>query len=78
MISGSLADFERLSELAPYALVLFEPQGRIVLVNATAEEIFGYPRDELLGLTVDVLLPELFQSPPRDAEKTTLIRSSLT
>ena len=68
MIAGSLAVLERLSELAAYTLVLFEPQGRVVLVNATAEEIFGYPRDESLGLTVDVLLPELFQSPPRDAD----------
>ncbi|MGH8659680.1 MAG: PAS domain S-box protein, partial [Gammaproteobacteria bacterium] len=69
MISGNLANFERLSELAPYALVMFESQGRIVLVNARAEEIFGYPQDDLLSLTVDVLLPDLCQSPSRDARK---------
>jgi PAS domain S-box-containing protein len=69
MIAGSLAVLERLSELAPYALVLFEPQGRIVLVNARTEEIFGYPRDELLGSTIDVLLPDLLQSPPREVRK---------
>jgi len=69
MIAGSLAVLERLSEGAPYALVLFEPQGRIMLVNARAEEIFGYPRDELLGLTIDILLPELFQRSPREARK---------
>jgi len=74
MISGNLADFERLSELAAYTLVMFEPQGRIVLVSAKAEEIFGYPRDDLLSLTVDVLLPELFQRPPREARKDHLDR----
>ncbi len=74
MIAGSLAVLERLSELAPYALVMFEPQGRIVLVNARAEETFGYSRDELLGSTIAVLLPELFQSPPREARKDHLDR----
>lgn len=74
MIAGCLAVLERLSELAPYALVLFEPQGRIVLVNARGEETFGYSRDELLGSTIDVLLPELFQSPLREARKNHLDR----
>ncbi|MGH8653640.1 MAG: PAS domain S-box protein [Gammaproteobacteria bacterium] len=53
---------------------MFEPQGRIVLVSAKAQEIFGYLRDDLLSLTVDVLLPELFQRPPREARKDHLDR----
>jgi diguanylate cyclase (GGDEF)-like protein/PAS domain S-box-containing protein len=32
--------------------------GRIVFVNALAEELFGYPRHELLGQPVQVLWPE--------------------
>src|SRR5262249_12460545 len=35
-------------------------QGRIILVNAHIEELFGYARDELIGKAVDVLVPERF------------------
>ncbi|MGH8653737.1 MAG: PAS domain S-box protein [Gammaproteobacteria bacterium] len=69
MIAGSLAEFERLSELAPCAFVLFESYGRIVLANAGSEELFGCPREELLGLTIDVLLPALSHIPSRDARQ---------
>jgi diguanylate cyclase (GGDEF)-like protein/PAS domain S-box-containing protein len=42
----------------PDAVVAAARDSRIVLVNAVAEELFGYPRAELLGRPVDVLWPE--------------------
>src|SRR6516225_126424 len=42
----------------PDAVVATGRDGRIVFVNALAEELFGYPREELLGQRVDVLWPE--------------------
>ena len=36
--------------------------GRITLVNSQAERLFGYPREELLGKPVEVLVPERFAS----------------
>src|SRR3954468_8480608 len=42
----------------PDAVVAAARDGRIVLVNAVAEELFGYPRAELLGRPVGVLWPE--------------------
>jgi PAS domain-containing protein len=39
----------------PDAVVAAASDGRIVFVNAVAEELFGYPRQELLGQPVQTL-----------------------
>jgi diguanylate cyclase (GGDEF)-like protein/PAS domain S-box-containing protein len=50
--------FRSLLESAPDALLLVGPDGRIALVNQQAETLFGYPRDELVGQPVEMLVPE--------------------
>lgn len=52
--------FRRLVEWAPTAMMLVDAAGRIVLVNAQAERLFGYARAELVGFSVEQLLPERF------------------
>jgi PAS domain S-box-containing protein len=49
--------FRRAIEAAPSGLLLINPANSIVLVNAQIESLFGYPRAELLGRQIDMLLP---------------------
>jgi PAS domain S-box-containing protein len=51
--------FAALIETAPDAAVIADPAGRIYLINTETERMFGYPRDELLGRPLEVLLPAL-------------------
>jgi len=52
--------FELATEASPSGTVLVDHQGRILLVNAHAEKLFGYARDDLIGQVVDVLVPPRF------------------
>ena len=47
-----------LLESASQAIISTDRTGRIVLVNHQAEELFGYSREELLGSSIEMLLPE--------------------
>jgi PAS domain S-box-containing protein len=55
------ARFRSLLETAPDAMVLAGADGRMVLVNAQTEKLFGYARAELLGNSVDKLVPPRFR-----------------
>ena len=50
--------FRSVLELAPDALLVVDTKGIIQLVNAEAESVFGYTRDELVGHPVEILVPE--------------------
>jgi len=50
--------FRRVVEWAPNAMVMVDSQGRIVLVNAETERVFGYRRSELVGRAVETLVPD--------------------
>jgi PAS domain S-box-containing protein len=47
-----------LLESASQAILSLDRDGRIVLANPKAAEMFGYPLDELLGAQLEMLLPE--------------------
>jgi PAS domain S-box-containing protein len=49
---------EALLEASPDPIVIVDGDGRIAIVNARTEEVFGYSRAELLGQAVELLVPE--------------------
>ncbi len=52
------AYFRQLLESAPDAMIIIDDQGKIAIVNAQAEEMFGYDRQDMLGQPIEMLLPE--------------------
>ncbi|MDA0813033.1 MAG: PAS domain S-box protein [Verrucomicrobia bacterium] len=63
MESESTAErFKEVIESVPSGLIMVNTDGNIVLFNRQAEQIFGYPRDEVIGCPMEVLLPDRFSS----------------
>jgi len=54
--------FGALLDAVPDAIVIADSENRIVLVNKTAERLFGHAKRELLGKPVEVLLPKRFRT----------------
>jgi PAS domain S-box-containing protein len=53
--------FRRVVEGAPNAIILVNQKGTIALVNAQAEILFGYSREELRGQSIETLVPARFR-----------------
>ena len=53
--------YRRPLEAAPDGIVEADASGRIVLVNSQAERLFGHQREELLGKSGEMLMPQRFR-----------------
>jgi PAS domain S-box-containing protein len=49
-------------EALPTGVLVVGPDGTIALVNRELEQQFGYPREELIGRSIDILLPEALRA----------------
>jgi PAS domain S-box-containing protein len=57
----SVEQFRLAIEAAPTGMLMMDEDGAIVLVNAQVEKLFGYPRAELLGQKIEMLVPVRFR-----------------
>ena len=53
--------FRLVVEAAPNSIVVADGAGKIALVNAQTERLFGYQREELIGHSVETLVPERYR-----------------
>ena len=56
-LPGDAGVFRDLLDAAPDALLIVDEGGRIVFANAQTEAMFGYRREDLLGQSVEILVP---------------------
>ncbi len=52
---------EWLLESATDAMFIIDQEGRIVIANPAVERLFGYPRQGLIGKSMEMLLPERYR-----------------
>ncbi len=60
-IEESESTVHALLETAVQAILTIDQRGQIVLLNATAERMFGYSHEELIGQSIEKLIPERFR-----------------
>ncbi len=56
-LANSEQFFRNLLESAPDAMIIVDQEGRITVVNEQAEAMFAYRRDQMIGETIEFLLP---------------------
>jgi PAS domain S-box-containing protein len=55
---ASVIDFQQLINAIGEAVVISDPDGAITLWNPAAERMFGYTKDEAMGQSLDLIIPE--------------------
>jgi PAS domain S-box-containing protein len=60
--AGSEGLYRRLLELAPDAILICDEHGLIQFANAQTTAWFGYPPDELIGHSVEALVPDAYRA----------------
>jgi len=74
-LRSSETRFRGFVESAPDAVVIADQRGRIVLVNAQTERLFGYARQELERRPMELLLPKRFRRRHKEHRRQYLVES---
>ncbi len=61
-LKASELRFRSLFEFSPDAIIVSDSGGKIVELNNQVQKFFGYTREELLGQTIEMLVPERFRN----------------
>jgi len=61
--------FKQVVESSPYGIIMVNGEGKIMLVNRQVEKLFGYYRTELIGQSVEILVPKPKRSKHIDFRK---------
>ncbi len=61
-LRASEAHLRSILETVPDAMIVIDEQGRIQSFSATAERLFGYAGEEVLGHNISILMPEPYRS----------------
>ena len=69
--------FRQVVESAPNAMVMINQRGVIEMVNAQAERVFGFARDEMLGQAIEMLVPERFRNRASELARLVFLRSAV-
>ena len=56
----NIQTFQAIVESSPNAIILVNKEGKIVYSNSQTENLFGYESSELIGKSVEVLIPSRF------------------
>ena len=68
-LSGSSERYRTLMDSAPDVLLVADADGKILLANARVEEVFGYRRDELIGRSLEGVIPQGLHGRRRDGSE---------
>jgi len=52
--------FQLMVESAPTSLILVNKEGKIAFSNSQSEKLFGYKKSELIGQSIELLIPARF------------------
>jgi two-component system CheB/CheR fusion protein len=66
-----------LMESAPDAMIISDHEGKITIINAQTEKVFGYSRGELIGKTIEILIPPRFRGDHAEHRRNFLAESDV-
>lgn len=54
--------FQLIVESAPNAMILVNKEGKIAFANSYTEKLFGFNRSELIGQSIEIIIPERYRA----------------